>query len=296
MDRRTFLVGLGGWLILPAVSRADGPSDPPAAALVDLHGSDPKRLVREGLRRLGGIGRFVSRGDRVLVKPNMSWDRTPEQAANTHPQVVAAVVEAVLEAGAREAIVLDHTCNDPRRSYRRSGIAEAARAAGAKVRQVDPERFVRVDLGGEAVRRWPVVLEALEVDRIVNVPVAKHHSLATLTLSMKNLMGLVGGRRNRLHQKIHQVIPDLQRFFHPVLTVLDATRILVANGPQGGDPSDVRRLDRIVLSADAVAVDAYATRFFDLSPEDLPYVREAARRGLGQGDLRRVRIETVEVG
>lgn len=313
MDRRSFLkafsLGMLGtaladrWPPLAAPwgqggATPGGAGTPVSAAggngslLSIVTGGDPATATAKVLDGLGGLGRFVSKGDVVLVKPNMAWDRTPEQAANTNPEVVGALVRLAYEQGAKKVKVFDNTCNTAQRCYERSGIAEAARQAGADVSFVEDRHFKKVLLGGESLEEWPVHREALEVDKIINVPVAKHHTLARLTLSMKNHMGLVGGRRSQLHQRIDVNVVDLTAFFKPQLTVLDATRVLTANGPQGGRMSDVRQLDTLVASTDWVAIDAYGATLFGMKGEDLGCVREAHERGLGEMDLEKVSTVT----
>ncbi|RLA81520.1 MAG: cytoplasmic protein [Deltaproteobacteria bacterium] len=289
MKRRDFLKFL---MFSPVILRtgawAEGQPE-----LVVASGGGPEGLVRRAVEALGGMGKFVKRGDRVLVKPNMAWDRGPQYAANTNPRVVAEVVRLCLEAGAREVLVLDNSCEDQRRVYKRSGIAEAAQAAGAKVPFVDPRRFRKVRIGGKVLKEWEVYREALEVDRIVNVPVLKHHSLARLTMGMKNLMGLIGGRRAQLHWQLGEALADLAAFFRPQLVVLDATKVLTKGGPQGGNLKFVKAMGMVVVGSDQVAVDAMGARLFGLEPEEISYVAAAHRRGLGEMDLRKLRIKRV---
>jgi uncharacterized protein (DUF362 family) len=175
----------------------------------------------------------------VVLKPNIAWDRTPEQAANTNPDVVAEVVRQCWQAGAKRVIVTDVSCNEPRRCFQRSGIQAAARAEGAEVILPDPELFREVDLGGVVLKSWPVFTPFLEADKIFNLPIAKHHVLTGATLGMKNWYGILGGERNRLHQQIHQSLVDLANFMLPTVTLIDCYRILLRNGPTGGNLEDV---------------------------------------------------------
>ena len=289
VDRRTFLKAVSaGLAATPFLRHSDLFSFPPPetpAQLSIITGPDPAAATKRAVEAIGGMSAFVSKGDVVLVKPNIGWDRTPEQAANTNPIVIATLVELAFGAGAKKVKVFDNTCNSARRCYTNSGIEEAARRAGADVSFVDERKFKKVNLGGEVLEEWPVYVDALEVDKIINVPIAKHHSLARITLSMKNFMGLIGGSRNILHQKIHTNVVDLAGFFKPSLTVLDAVRVLTANGPQGGNLADVRNLNTVAASRDQVAIDAFGATIFGLTPDDLPHVREAHARGLGVKDL-----------
>jgi uncharacterized protein (DUF362 family) len=256
-----------------------------------IEGESPGDIAREALKALGGIKRFIGHGDKVLIKPNIGWDRTPEMAACTNPEVVKALVEMAYEAGAKEVIVMDHTINQPKRCYIRSGIQAAARQAGAKVLFAEEQRLKKVSLKGEWLKEWEVFQDFLEVDKIINVPAAKVHSLSRVTLGMKNWLGAIGGSRNQLHQKIDQAIVDLAAFFKPSITVLDGYRILFRNGPQGGRISDTKLMKTVVAGTDPVAVDAYGATFFDYKPQELLFLKLAQERGLGKFELEKVKIE-----
>jgi len=297
MDRREFLqhsaAGLAGLAAAPALAPLLAAGARPDLAVA--HGPAPDRLVRAAVDALGGMGSFIAKGDVVVVKPNIGWDRRPEYAATTNPEVVAALVRLCLEAGAGKVKVFDRTCNDPRRCYVQSGIEAAARAAGAEVSHVDERRFREVRIPrGVAIQAWPLYLDALEADKLVNVPIAKVHSLGRLTLGFKNWMGIMGENRGRIHQRLDEALVDLATVVRPCLTVLDAVRILAANGPTGGSLADVRRLDTVVAGADPVAVDAFGATLFGLRGTDLGWVREAAGRGLGCMDLGRLAIRRLE--
>lgn len=259
-----------------------------------VRGAEPAQLVRRAVEELGGMHRFVSNGDVVLVKPNIAWDRTPEQAANTNPQAVAEVVRLALEAGARQVIVTDVSINEPRRAFERSGVQAAARAAGAVVLLPEETKFREVDLGGEVLRVWPVFEPFLRADKIINLPAAKHHSLTGATLGIKNWYGILGGRRHRLHQRIHESLADLAAFLRPTLTILDAYRVLLRNGPAGGNLEDVALKKTVIAGTDPVAIDAYAGKaFWDLDSRTLRYLELASARGLGTAELGKVRTSVV---
>ena len=254
--------------------------------LTVVQGGEPRALVQRALADLGGISRFVSRQDIVVLKPNIAWDRTPEQAANTNPEVVAEVVRQCWQAGAKRVIVTDVSCNEPRRCFQRSGIQAAARAEGAEVILPDPELYRVVDLGGVVLKSWPVFTPFLEADKIINLPIAKHHGLVGVTLSMKNWYGILGGERNRLHQQIHQSLADLANFMLPTVTLMDCYRILLRNGPTGGNLEDVALKKTMVAGTDPVALDAYVAKaWWNLDPEHLPYLQMAANYGLGTIDF-----------
>jgi len=264
--------------------------------LVVVRNGPPTPMVRKAIGSLGGISRFVKRGDVVVVKPNMSWDRTPELAATTNPEVVAEIVRMCLEAGATQVKVFDRTCNEPRRCYRHSGIQEAVEKAGGKVFHVHRKGFKQISIPqGELLKSWKFYQDALECDVLINVPIAKHHSLARLSMGIKNLMGLLGGNRGLLHPQFDRKIVDINTVLRPHLTILDAVRILVRNGPQGGNPADVKKLDTIVVGTDPVAVDSYGATLFGLKPEDLGYIKIAHQRGLGKMDLAKLKIEIINL-
>jgi uncharacterized protein (DUF362 family) len=265
--------------------------------LVVVQRGEPRALVQRALEDLGGIRRFVSRQDVVVLKPNIAWDRTPEQAANTNPEVVAEVVRQCWQAGAKRVIVTDVSCNEPRRCFQRSGIQAAARAEGAEVILPDPELYREVDLGGVVLKSWPVFTPFLEADKIFNLPIAKHHGLVGVTLGMKNWYGILGGQRNRLHQQIHQSLADLASFMLPTVTLMDCYRILLRNGPTGGNLEDVALKKTMVAGTDPVALDAYVAKaYWNLDPEHLPYLEMAAARGLGTVDFDKLNLKVSRLG
>lgn len=255
---------------------------------------EPRELARQALESLGGIRRFISGGDSVVLKPNIAWDRTPEQAANTNPELVAEVVRQCREAGAKRVIVTDVSCNEPRRCFARSGIEAAARAEGAEVMLPDPQLFREVDLGGVVLKTWPVFAPFLDADKVINLPIAKHHMLTGATLGMKNWYGILGGERNRLHQQIHQSLVDLASFMLPTLTLMDCYRVLLRNGPTGGNLEDVALKKTLVAGTDPVAVDAYVAKgYWNLNPEQVPYLQMAAARGLGSAEFDKLAVKVV---
>jgi uncharacterized protein (DUF362 family) len=258
--------------------------------LAVVRGLDAELLVREAINLLGGIERFIHKGDRVLIKPNVGWDRQPEQAANTNPEVVAAVVKLCREAGAGDIRVTDVSLNDPQRCFSRSGIQDAAQNAGAKVVLPGSNDFVATDMGGELLKIWPVARFFHEADKVINIPIVKHHSLCGCTLAMKNWYGILGGRRNQLHQDIHTSIADLATAMRPTLTLMDATRVLKRNGPTGGSLADVAQENTLIAGLDEVALDSYSLSFLDLSADNLTFLHLAQQRGLGVIDWKRLRV------
>lgn len=300
MDRRQFLkltalTGIGLSLPQALNSLAEAAESSARPDLVVAHGASPEQIVKAALDALGGIKRFISRGDIVVIKPNIGWDRTPEQAGNTNPEVVAAVVKLCFEAGAKKVKVFDRPVNDPRRCYVQSGIIQAAQALGAETDYMDDRKFKDMILNGEALKSWPLYTDIFEADKVINIPIAKHHSLAKITMSMKNWMGVMGGSRRQIHQKLDQSLVDLSAKIKPTLTILDAVRILTANGPQGGSLADVKKLDTIIAGVDQVAIDSYGATLFGLKGSDLGYLQIAHKRGMGQMDLSKLNIKKIQV-
>jgi uncharacterized protein (DUF362 family) len=255
----------------------------------------PAELVRKAIKALGGMGRFVKKGNRVLIKPNIAFARPPEGAANTNPEVVAELVQLCFEAGAREVIVLDYTLDPARITYEMSGIAKAAEAKGARMVYVSPRDFVPIEVPkGKILSAYDVrvLKQVLDADVFINVPIAKTHGSARLTLGMKNLMGVIQDRGS-WHRSgdLHQCIADFVTAVKPHLTVIDAIRILASGGPKG--PGRVEQKDTIIASTDIVAADAYAATLFGLTPSDVPHIIKAAELGVGVADLKRVKIVKV---
>ncbi|MBF0458197.1 MAG: DUF362 domain-containing protein [Nitrospirae bacterium] len=263
--------------------------------LAVVHGKDAEKMVRAAIDKLGGIGQFIKPADKVLIKPNVGWDRQPELAANTNPDVVAAVVRLCVEAKAASVWVTDVSINDPYRSFARSGIESAVLKAGGKVKFTTGSDFLDTDLKGEMLKIWPVSAFFHQVDKVINIPIAKHHSLSKCTLSMKNWYGTLGGQRNRLHQDINTSIADLATAIRPTLTIMDATRILKTNGPTGGSISDTAIGDTIIAGTDEVAIDTYCLSFFDLKAADVPYIQIAEQRGVGTSDWKSLASEEFTV-
>ena len=293
MDRRLFLKTAGmATLALPFAPRELLAAPGPVVAVAE--GRDYRHITREAVKALGGMKRFVKPGNVVVIKPNMGWDRNTEQGANTHPLVVRTLVEEALAAGAKRVKVFDRTCNDERRCYVNSGIEGALkRMKNVDVKHIEDERFRKVTLNGRFLPEWELYGEALSADVYINVPVAKHHGLSKLTLGLKNVMGIMGGKRGDIHKKIDVALADINAVFRSHLTVIDATRILTAHGPQGGDLRDVKVLNKVIASTDVVAADAYATTLFGMRPEDIPVTVAAYRRGIGEMRLEKMKIVKV---
>lgn len=257
--------------------------------------SNPETLTRKAVESLGGMKKFVSKNNVVVIKPNIGWDRVPEQAANTNPSVVETLIKMCFDAGAKKVKVFDRTCNDPRRSYVNSGIEKIAKENGAEVFNIEDKKFVKVNINGKALKSWTIYKDVLECDTLINVPVAKHHSSAILTLSMKNWMGVIGGNRGRFHLDLHRYIADLSLAIKPKLIIIDAVRVLVRNGPTGGNLEDVKQLNTVIAATDPVAADSYAATLFGKRGEDIDYIKYAHKLGLGEIKVNKLNISYADL-
>ena len=258
-------------------------------------GTDPQAITHAALAAIGGIERFVKSGDDVIIKPNICQDyHTYEYAATTNPDVVATLVAMCLGAGARRVRVMDKPFGGgPASAYARSGIADAVKAAGGRMEVMNPAKYRDTGIpDGRDITTWPVYQDILTADVLIDVPIAKDHRLARLTLGGKNLMGVIQNR-SAFHSNLGQRIADLVSLVRPTLTVVDAVRTLVAHGPGGGNLDDVRLTNTVIASHDIVAADAYAATLFGLTGHDIAYVKAAADMGLGTLDLSAIQIEEI---
>lgn len=272
-----------------ALAPPDWRVDPSSPGRVAIAGGEgPRANIRRAVAAMGGIEAFISSGDRVAIKPNCAWDRSAAQAANTDPDLVGELVRLCLAAGAASVVVLDNTCHDPARAFARSGIAEATRTAGGTVGHQKSTGTTRLDLGGAVLGEWEVLQPIVDADKLINVPVVKHHSLGRGTIGMKNWFGAIVGGRPGLHQRINQVCAELGHAFRPTLTVIDATRVLTGGGPTGGSLDLVRADDLVAVATDPVAADAWGATLLEFGPAELPYLAIAERLGLGTTDWQSV--------
>lgn len=253
-----------------------------------------REMVERALRPLGGIEKFVRPGDTVVLKPNAAWLRTPEQAANTNPEVVAAVIELCKQARAGRILIVEHTCDNPATvCLEMSGIRQVADAGGAVIVNANTEGMYRpVNIAAAKVlQQTQVVRDVLEADCFINLPVAKDHSATRVTLGLKNLMGIVWNRQEWHNLGVHECIGDFALAVKPHLTIIDATRILVTKGPKG--PGEVRYPHQVIAAVDPVAADAFATTLFGLKPNDIGYIMHAHQLGVGEARLNRLNITRV---
>jgi uncharacterized protein (DUF362 family) len=263
---------------------------------------DPASATRGAVELLGGMAAFVKAGDRVVIKPNMSFANPPEMATNTNPEVVRTLVMMCREAGASRVDVLDHTLSTAEMCLEQSGIRSACKGLGpGSVEAVsDARRYRETDIpDGRQMKRTDVVREVLESDVLISAPVAKHHSATGVSLSMKGNMGLILDR-GVMHWKhdLHTAIVDLATLLAPDLVVIDATRALTTNGPYG--PGEVAKLDTVITSRDMVAADAKAVSMIkwygrSIAPRQVKHIKLAHERGLGRMDIENLRTAEISV-
>ena len=262
--------------------------------LVAVKGEDPYAITVKAVEAMGGMDKFVKKNSVVLVKPNIGWDRSPEQAGDTNPYVVGALVDMCFKAGAKRVNVFDNTCNDSKRCYENSGIEKIAKEKGANVYFVDEWNVVKAKFSYKSpMEGWPIYRDALECDTFINVPILKNHGLTGLTLSMKNLMGICSGNRGLIHFDIGTKLAHLTDFIKPDLTVIDAYRVLLRNGPTGGNLEDVSDMKTVIVGSDPVLCDSYAAKLMNKDPLSISYINQAVKQNLGSADIEKADILTV---
>jgi uncharacterized protein (DUF362 family) len=266
-----------------------------AAAIVQVKGASPYEITKKAISEIGGMGRIVTRGDVVMVKPNIGWNRTVEQAACTNPEVLRAVIELAFAAGAKKVVIMDNTCHKAEDCYQRSGIEAMARKAGAEIRYSDENRLVVHDFKGEVLGKWPVFRDHLDVDKFINVPILKHHGSAGLTIAMKNLYGILGGNRGKLHREMGENIADLANGFRSHLVVVDAFRVLMRNGPVGGRLSDVELRQTVIASTQIMHADVAAAAFFGSDAREVEFLQAAYARKMGEIEISKIPLRTFSI-
>lgn len=296
MKRRQFLKGTAGLaagiMFRPLWAAEQGRPD-----LVGVMGGEPGPMFDQGMAALGGIREFVKPNQTVAIKPNIGWDKEPDMAANTHPDLVKRIVAQCRDAGARKVYVFDHTCDSPKQCYVSSGISQAVRDAGG----IMVPGNARANYGKIEIPRGKILTKALahelfvEPDVFINVPVLKDHSSTRLTIGMKNLMGVVWNRGWWHFSGLHQCIADFSTFRKPDLTVVDAYRVLKRNGPRGVSPDDTVLMKSLILSTDPVAADAAGAKLFGVDPGEIAYIRQAHDMGTGTMDLSGLNIQRIRV-
>lgn len=301
IKRRSFLkttasaAAVTAWPAAP-LSAQEVSAAAPAATVVVVHGKDIPKMLEAGMAKLGGWDAFIKPGMKVVIKPNVAWNSEPAQGGNTHPDLVKACVLAAQSKGAAAINIPENTCHPEKSTFKASGVEDALKGTRARLYRPAKEDYKKVDIPqGKVAKSAGVPKDILACDCLINMPVAKSHSAATLTLSMKNWMGSIANEDRRAWHRdgLHQCIADFSTFIKPKLIIIDATRIMLNKGPQG--PGDLAHPDEIILSTDPVAADAYAATLFKKEPFDIGYIKLGHEMGVGCGDLKRIKIERVEV-
>ena len=302
MDRRTFVGTSLGASALLALGKCPGVHAMPFSVptevpydLVAVRGGEPDVMFDRGISALGGMGTFVKKGQKVVIKPNIGWDVTPERAGNTHPKLISRIITQCYEAGAKEVYVFDHTCDNWQRTYKTSGIESAAKNAGGKIAPGHAESYyhdVTIPSGTSltAAKEHELILES---DVFINVPILKSHSSSMLTMSLKNLMGVVWDRGAWHSNDLHQCIADYASYRKPTLNVLDAYYVMKRNGPRGVSVEDVVTMKAQLLSTDMVTMDVAGAKLFGIEPNSIRHVQLAAERNVGRKDLEKLNIKRI---
>jgi uncharacterized protein (DUF362 family) len=308
MKRRRFLrtslgagMAAGAMMSLGSIEKAVAGKRLPSAANYDLiavMGGEPAAMFDMGIQALGGMGAFIGKGQKVLVKPNMGWDVVPEKGADTNPALVRRVIEHCLRAGAKEVYVFDNTCDNWIKCYKNSGIEQAAKDAGAKVVPGNSESYYQeVTIpNGKRLTRTKVHELVLETDVFINVPVLKHHSSTRLTGALKNMMGVVWDRGYWHANNLNQCIADYALFSEkPSLHIMDAYNVMIRNGPRGVSVADLSNMKSLMISTDWVAIDAAGAKLMGMEPSSVEHIAIAAGMGAGKMDLSSLNIHRMKM-
>lgn len=307
MKRRDFLkkglgagVAAGAFLKLGAVgSNALASNSNPTKPydLVAVMGGEPADMFDKAIAALGGMGKFVKKGQTVVVKPNIGWDTSPERGGNTNPLLIGRIVEHCFQAGAKDVFVFDNTCDEWTRCYKNSGIEDAVKKAGGKLVPGNTENYYKPITipKGKKLTEAKVHELILNSDVFINVPVLKHHSSAKVTIAMKNLMGIVWDRRYWHRNDLHQCIADFATWRNPDLNIVDAYRVMTRNGPRGVSEADIVIKKSLIVSTDMVAADAAAAKIFGSEPSDIQHIKIAHEMGVGNMNLDELNIERIRV-
>jgi len=286
-DRQSVLTGLGDY---PAPVAVGGPGK-----MAIVRGTDRGKMFDQGIKALGGMESFVKKGDRVLIKVNAAFATPASLGATTHPEILAAVAASCFQAGAAQVLITDNPINDPKSCFEISGMADAARKTGSRILEPSASLFSPLSLpGGRLIRNWPVLSGVFQgVNRVIVVSPVKDHQRARASMTLKNLYGFLGGRRNVFHQDINGIITELSQLLKPTLCVLDGTVSMITNGPTGGSLSDLKQTDTLIISTDPVAADAVGVELLGRSLADVPYIQMAQAAGAGQADYKLLKPERV---
>lgn len=269
----------------------------PAYDLVAIKGGEPEEMFDKAIAEFGGLKKFIKKGQKVVVKPNIGWDVIPENAANTNPKLVSRIIKRCFEAGAKDVYVFDHTCDNWTKCYSNSGIERAAKDAGAKVVSGDNESYyqeVKIP-NGKKLTKDKVHELILESDVFINVPVLKNHGGGRLTISMKNLMGVVWDRGYWHRNNLHQCIADFASYCKPTLNVVDAYNVMKRNGPRGVSREDVVTMKSLLISTDMLAIDAASAKIFGIEPDEVNYIKIGGEMNVGRKDLDKLSIKRLKI-
>jgi len=303
MDRRSFVKkSLGASIAFGAFMKTGNlfeklGSAPLPYDLVAIKGGEPDTMFDQGIKVLGGMRAFVKKGDRVVIKPNIGWDVTPERGGDTNPKLVSRIIKHCFDAGAKEVRVVDHTCDEWQRCYSNSGIEKAVKDAGGQIVPGGSESYYHeVSLTKAkaltSAKEHEVILDS---DVFINVPILKSHSGTRITVGMKNLMGNVWDREHWHRTDIDQCIADFSTYRKPTLNVLDAYYVMKQNGPRGVSTSDVVMMKSQIISRDIVAFDVAGTKLFGMNPDDVRYIQIASEMKVGRKDLENLNIKRITV-
>ena len=253
-----------------------------------IRGTDRKVMFEMGIKALGGLESFIQKGDRVLIKVNAAFATPPALGATTNPEILAAVAGHCFKVGAAQVLVTDNPINNPDSCFAITGIAAAAQETGARLITPSASLFSPLSLpGGRLIENWPVMAGALTgVTKVIMVSPVKDHHRAVASMTLKNIYGFLGGRRNVFHQDINGIITELSQLLKPTLCVLDGTVSMISNGPTGGSLADLKETGTMIISTDPVAADAVGVELLGRTLADVPYITMAEKAGAGQADYR----------
>ncbi len=263
--------------------------------MVAIKGGEPDKMFDEAIKSFGGMKSFVKKNQKVLIKPNIGWDVSPERGGNTHPKLVSQVIKHCFDAGAKEVYVFDHTCDDWKRTYVNSGIEKAVKDAGGQIVPANTENYYQsVEIkGGKKLKSAKVHELVLDSDVFINMPILKNHGSTRVSIAMKNLMGIVWDRGFWHRNDLNQCIADCGLFRKPDLNIIDAYYVMKQNGPRGVSVDDVVTMKSQIICKDIVAADSAATKLFGLQPDDISYITTADAMGVGKMDLSSFKINRI---
>ncbi len=299
MDRRHFMQSglIAGAALALSKYTSFGAAAQAPYDLVAVKGGEPDVMFDRAIDALGGMKSFVGKGQKVVVKPNIGWDVTPERAGDTNPKLVGRIIEHCFNAGAKEVYVFDNTCDDWTRCYANSGIEAAVKATKGTLVPANSGSYYHATQipQGKALKEAAVHELILNSDVFINVPVLKHHGSSKVTIGMKNLMGIVEDRGAWHRNGLHQCIADCATRFKPTLTVVDAYNVMMRNGPRGVSKGDVVQMKSLIVSTDIAAADAAGAKLFGVEPNDVAHIKYAGEMGVGRTDLAKLNIKRIVV-